>query len=384
MASAVVDHRPVSRSGRYDIDQLVREQQGEESENESAAQAARVKRKPGANSNGPVLRRSPRSTNRARPNGMSINPTSLSFETDDSQDQDWTPLLGASSSEMDEDEGIAMPPRARIPHMTGGSTPYPSTVSAASSAPATDAASACGTALSGMTTENIDSILLGTCGTNRDPMIITYDWIPGHGKPKPEHVREQLKILGNKDPTEEEVNKYIVDILSLRDAAVELAYSRHRQAVISQAQRAGITYEGSTITRFADVGAWWASLSEAQARENAEKMFSIQQRQFEITKWAKRLEETLMTAANLVYHKPPQQAKGRTGCIEMVITQKRINQTKVLTDRSKKGKSHGLFISIKHQRGEGVGNGKRRAMGVFEPWMLQRSRAACVRGTVSF
>jgi hypothetical protein len=70
----------------------------------------------------------------------------------------------------------------------------------------------CGSTLTQSSDDTLESILYHTCGRKREPMIITYDWIPPYGKPKPEEVREQLRILGSKDPSDDEVSKYMKDI----------------------------------------------------------------------------------------------------------------------------------------------------------------------------
>jgi hypothetical protein len=111
-------------------------------------------------------------------------------------------------------------------------------------------------------------------------------------------------------------------------------------------------------------------MTEEQARKNASRMYNIQQKAFEEGRWAERLEEQFMNGANLCYHIPPQQKKNRSGCIEKLINQQRINQTKIMNERAKKH-SHGLFITIKGKAGLGRGQ-QRRKVGVYGDWMLHK------------
>ena len=122
-----------------------------------------------------------------------------------------------------------------------------------------------------------------------------------------------------------------------------------------------------------DVMSWWASLPEAEAKEKAEIMYKVQQQPFEGSGWARRMEALFMTNAKLVYHRPPNTNPGRTGCIEQLINQRKIDETKKLTKACKKDTSHGWFISVKPDKG--MGNKARRKPGVYHEWMLRKAKA---------
>ena len=188
-------------------------------------------------------------------------------------------------------------------------------------------------------------------GNHPTETTITYDWIPVSTKKlTPDYVRKELAILGTKEATEVDIDKQIETIISMKLAVVALTKSRIFQAVIAQAQVEGITYKNRTVTRFSDVGKWWASLTYEEASENAEKMFRIQQLPFDNGGWSKNLSEEIMKVGKLVYLVQPNMAKHAKGCVEKIIRQIRINQTKILTWPSKKSSSHGHYISVKHTR----------------------------------
>ena len=210
-------------------------------------------------------------------------------------------------------------------------------------------------------------------GTNTTETVITYNWIPVSSKQlTPTYVQKELAILGTTTATDAEIDDHIEKIISMKLAVVALTKSRIYQAVIAQAQAEGITYKNRTVTRFQDVGKWWASLTLEQASENAEKMFRIQQLPFENGGWSMNLSDEIMKVGKLVYHVQPNKAKNAKGCIQKIIRQIRINQTKILTWPSKKGSSHGHYITVKREKGDVTVGKDRRQPGEFKRWMFMK------------
>ena len=190
----------------------------------------------------------------------------------------------------------------------------------------------------------------------------------------PDYVWKELTILGMRDATEVEINKEIETIISMKLAVVALTRSRIFQAVITQAQVEGITYNNRTVTRFHDVGEWWASLTLDEAIKNAEKMFCIQQLPFDNGGWSKNLANEIMKVGKLVYHVQPNKAKNAKGCIEKIIRQICINQTKILTWPSKKSLSHGHYITVKRKKGNITVGKQRHQPGEFKRWMFMKHK----------
>ena len=119
---------------------------------------------------------------------------------------------------------------------------------------------------------------------------------------------------------------------------------------------------------------WWASLTESEARANAQKMFRIQQLPFDDDdRWSKNLEKEIMEAGNLVYHRPPNTAKNAKGCIEKLVTQIKVNQTKNLTEKGKG--SHGYYITVKAPNGMGTSRTPRSKTGEWRDWMFHKAEA---------
>ena len=196
---------------------------------------------------------------------------------------------------------------------------------------------------------------------------ITMDWIPtDKSKLTNEFVKRELLILGTKDSSDEAINEEVDKIKLMREAIVDLTKSILKSTIILQAQKEGVVYGTRTVRTFEDVARWWASLTPEQARENAQKMFRIQQLPFEDEdgeddSWTKNLEKDILKAGNLVYHRQPNKAKHAKGCIERLITQVKVNQTKVLTDKGKR--SHGYYITVKALGGMGRSRQPRRKPG---------------------
>lgn len=220
---------------------------------------------------------------------------------------------------------------------------------------------------------SIEMVVGRMLGTNRKNTTITYDWIPKQKtivKITSEHAKSQLAILGTSEPTETEITDAMRDMKDLLKTVKEVANYHIFAIIIGQAQAEKITINGRSIMNFNDVSAWWASLTEEEARTNAEKMFKIQQARFESGKWSKDLEDEIMRVARLVYHKPPKLPINTKGCISTVIIHQRNCQTKNLTSRGKM--THGLYISVKPPDGRSVARLRRREGFGFKPWMLQR------------
>ena len=220
----------------------------------------------------------------------------------------------------------------------------------------------------------ITSILQQTCGVNRPPLLITYKWIPKQGAVTEKHVIEQMTLLGKTEITTDIVKSHVEDIKTLREAIKSVTLSKFHQQVTYRAQEFGLQYRNRLVMSFQDVGLWWGSLTEDEAKKNGETMYLIQRKDYEDGTWTSKLEKTFMEATNLSYYKAPQQTLNKKGCVSEIINQKKCNQTKVLFLNGKEDPdSHHLFISVKPKKGEGLGNSKRRTgKWMYEPWMLQK------------
>ena len=206
---------------------------------------------------------------------------------------------------------------------------------------------------------------------------ITLDWIPKELVDiTAAQARNELLILGSKDPSDDVLRNHMTKIKEMRNAIVEVTKSLIFTTVVGEAQKEGVMYGTKIVSKFEDVGRWWASLTEAEARSNAQKMFRIQQLPFDDEeKWSKNLEMEIMAAGNLTYHRPPNTAKNAKGCIEKIITQIKVNQTKNLTDKAKKKESHGYYITVKAPKGMGRSRNRRRKPGEWREWMFHKAEA---------
>jgi hypothetical protein len=210
-------------------------------------------------------------------------------------------------------------------------------------------------------------------GQKKELTTITYDWIPkqqGVNKITKEHARQQLAILGKSEPSEQEVNDTISDMIRLMTTVANVGRHHVVAIIIGQAQAQKITLYGRSITQFRDIARWWATLTEEKAVENAAIMFNIQQLMFESGTWSKDLESQIMQVAKLQYHRPPKLPVNTKGCICSLLNVQRTNQAKNLTKGGKK--THKLFISVKPREGISMSRHRRSDMGLFKPWMLQR------------
>ena len=215
-------------------------------------------------------------------------------------------------------------------------------------------------------------------GRHAETTEITLDWVPTvKDKVTPEFVRNELLILGTKDPLDEAIGKHIETIRRMREAIVELTKAKMKSIVVAEAQKEGVMYGSKLVSKFEEVGKWWASLNEEAARENASKMFRIQQLPFEEDSWSNNLESEVLKVGNLVYHRQPNTPKNAKGCIERLITQIKVNQIKRLTDKGKQ--SHGFYVTVKAPVGMVLSRNERRKPGQWRDWMFQKAKAALGR-----
>jgi hypothetical protein len=198
--------------------------------------------------------------------------------------------------------------------------------------------------------------------------MITYKYVQKKKKVDRKVMQEQLKILGLKDATTEEIDFHVKQSKKIRETVITLAQNRIQSVMITEAQRLQIRFKDSNVVQLRDIGEWWASLYPGVIEANAETMFKIQFAPFESGKWPKELESEYMKGVDLQYHVPPKQDMGLTGSIEQIVNQEKVNMNKTIARCCRKAGGHGRFISIRvPNRNKHVG---RRKPGEYASWML--------------